>query len=76
MQLHEGHPAVGQSLAGLNLRGVTGATVLAITRGQEGLLIPTAKEALQAGDVLALAGSHDAIDAARALLTQARSQEA
>lgn len=33
------------------------------------------KEVLQAGDVLALAGSHAAIDAARALLVQARSEE-
>jgi CPA2 family monovalent cation:H+ antiporter-2 len=48
---------------------MTGATVLAITRGGEGLLIPTAKEVLQVGDVLALAGSHDAINAAKDLLT-------
>jgi monovalent cation:H+ antiporter-2, CPA2 family len=74
VRLDDGSPAVGKSLADLNLRGVTGATVLAITRGEEGLLIPTAKEILQAGDILALAGSHDAIDAASALLTQARDE--
>jgi CPA2 family monovalent cation:H+ antiporter-2 len=74
-QLNERSPAVGKSLADLNLRGLTGATVLAITRGEEALLIPKAKEVLQAGDVLALAGSHEAIDAARALLTQARSED-
>jgi CPA2 family monovalent cation:H+ antiporter-2 len=73
-QLNERSPAVGKSLAELNLRGLTGATVLAITRGEEALLIPKAKEVLQAGDVLALAGSHEAIDAARALLTQVRSE--
>jgi CPA2 family monovalent cation:H+ antiporter-2 len=61
-------PAVGKSLADLNLRGATGVTVLAISRGGEGLLIPTAEEVLQAGDVLALAGTHNAISAARQLL--------
>lgn len=61
-------PAVGQSLAQLNLRGATGATVLAITRGERGLVVPTADEVLQAEDVLALAGSHEAIAAATSLL--------
>ncbi|MCK6549228.1 cation:proton antiporter [Myxococcota bacterium] len=64
-------PAVGRSLAELNLRGVTGATVLAIVRGDRGVIVPTAREVLTAGDTLALAGSHDAITAARALLTSA-----
>jgi CPA2 family monovalent cation:H+ antiporter-2 len=68
VQLADNSPAVGKSLAELNLRGITGATVLAITRGGHGLLVPTAKEVLHAGDTLALAGTHDAIDAARALL--------
>ena len=70
IQLDERSPAVGRSLAELNLRGTTGATVLAIARGEEGILVPTAQEVLRAGDVLALAGSHDAIDAARELLRQ------
>lgn len=61
-------PALGKSLAALNLRGITGATVLAITRGEQGFVVPTAKEVLRAGDTLALAGTHDAVDAARALL--------
>jgi monovalent cation:H+ antiporter-2, CPA2 family len=62
-------PAVGRSLADLNLRGLTGATVLAIRRGDKGVLVPTAQEVLRADDVLALAGTHEAIDAAKALLT-------
>lgn len=61
-------PAMGRSLAELNLRGVTGATVLAITRDGVGLLVPTASEVLRAGDTLALAGTHDAVLAAAALL--------
>jgi CPA2 family monovalent cation:H+ antiporter-2 len=59
--------AVGKTLAQLNVRGLTGATVLAIRRGDVAM-IPSAKEALRAGDVLAVAGTHAALDAARALL--------
>jgi CPA2 family monovalent cation:H+ antiporter-2 len=68
IELGEASAAVGKSLAELNLRGLTGATVLAITRGETGLLVPTAGEVLRLGDVLAVAGTHDAIEAARALL--------
>ncbi len=60
--------AIGQSLAQLELRGTTGATVLAIQRGSEGLVVPSAHEPLRAGDVLALAGSSEAVAAARSLL--------
>ena len=69
VRLETESPAVGKSLAELNLRGATGATVLAIQRGGEGLLVPTATDVLRAGDVLALAGTHDAVDAARRLLS-------
>lgn len=68
VRLASGSPAVGKSLAELNLRGITGATVLAITREQEGLLVPTAKEVLRSGDVLALAGTHEAVATAETLL--------
>jgi len=69
IRLPPSSPAVGKSLAALNLRGVTGATVLAIQRGPEGVVVPTAQEILRAGDLLALAGAQDAITAARAVLT-------
>jgi CPA2 family monovalent cation:H+ antiporter-2 len=65
----EGATAVGQSLADLDLRARTGASVLAVTRGGQGAANPSPREPLQAGDVLALAGSGDAIAAARELLT-------
>jgi CPA2 family monovalent cation:H+ antiporter-2 len=60
--------AVGRTLAELNLRGVTGATVLTIARGDGTVAVPTAGEVLRAGDVLALAGSHEAVAAARRVL--------
>jgi monovalent cation:H+ antiporter-2, CPA2 family len=69
VRLEASSPAVGRTLAELNLRGMTGATVLAIRRGEERVVVPTAEERLQEGDVLALAGTHEAIDAARAVLS-------
>lgn len=68
VQLDSRSPAVGKTLAELNLRGVTGATVLALRRGDSDAMLPTAHEKLQAGDVLAIAGSHDATAAAQELL--------
>jgi CPA2 family monovalent cation:H+ antiporter-2 len=62
--------AIGKTLGELNLRGVTGASVLAIGRADGPVLLPTAREALQAGDLLALAGSQEAIAAARELLAR------
>jgi monovalent cation:H+ antiporter-2, CPA2 family len=61
--------AVGKSLAELNLRARTGATVLAISRGEGGFATPEPQEPLRAGDILALTGSDDAIAAARSVVT-------
>jgi CPA2 family monovalent cation:H+ antiporter-2 len=63
-----GCPAVGRSLADLDLRANSGASVLAITRDGGGTVDPSAHEALLAGDVLALTGSDDALRAAREIL--------
>jgi CPA2 family monovalent cation:H+ antiporter-2 len=64
-----GDAAVGQTLGQLQLRGVTGASVLAITRDGQELLEPSSTEKLRVGDTLALVGSHGAVDAATAVLT-------
>ncbi|HET9929989.1 MAG TPA: cation:proton antiporter, partial [Polyangiaceae bacterium] len=69
VKLDEQSRSVGKTLAQLNLRGVTGATVLAITRPGAGIVIPTAREVLHAGDLLALTGTNDAIGAAKLRLT-------
>ena len=52
----------------LDLRGRTGATVLAIRREGASIPNPEATERLREGDVLALTGTADALDAARAAL--------
>ncbi len=69
--LGETSNAVGKTLAQMNLRGLTGATVLAIHRGGGDVLVPNVDEALQAGDVLALAGTDEALQQARQVLTGA-----
>jgi CPA2 family monovalent cation:H+ antiporter-2 len=58
----------GQTLAATNLRGSTGATVLAIQRGAQSIPVPSPTDVIRADDVLALAGATDAIAAARRLL--------
>jgi monovalent cation:H+ antiporter-2, CPA2 family len=68
-------PAVNRSLAELNIRGKTGATILAITRlGDSGarIVVPSGQEIVRVGDVLALAGTEEAVDAARLMLTVSR----
>ncbi len=62
--------AVGKSLAQLNIRGLTGATILAINRKEGSVALPSAKEIIQDGDILALAGTQEAIESAKLLLTQ------
>jgi CPA2 family monovalent cation:H+ antiporter-2 len=61
-------PACGKTLAELDLRGRTGATVLAIEREGGARIVPSGSEPLQPGDVLAIAGSHDAVVRALDLL--------
>ena len=66
--------AVGRSLAQLNLRGATGATVLAIRRGDQQIPTPLGREVIHASDVLAVAGTQDAIAVARALFSPSLSK--
>src|ERR1700716_1332091 len=58
---------VGRSLGQLNLRGATGATVLAIRRGTKQIPTPLGREVIHANDVVAVAGAHDALAIARAV---------
>jgi CPA2 family monovalent cation:H+ antiporter-2 len=69
VRLRDGHRGVGRTLAELDLRSQTGASVLAIARGADGVIAPGAGERFQAGDVVALSGSAEAVAAATELLT-------
>ena len=66
--IFSGSPLVGKSLAEVKLRGLTGATVLAIQRGNRSVVIPSGHDRLEAGDVLAVAGTQEAVTAAKDLL--------
>ena len=65
MRVEEGCAAANHTLAELDLRGLTGATVLAVMRGDEKTVSPRGDTALQAGDIIAVAGTHAAVDAVR-----------
>ena len=58
----------GRTLGELNLRGRTGATVIALARGDRRIAFPEVHERIAAGDLLALTGSSEAIHAAGAVL--------
>ncbi len=69
VRLEPGSPASGRTIADLHLPSATGAVVVAIGRGHDGLVVPGHHEVLRDGDVLGLAGTHHAIRAAIERLT-------
>jgi CPA2 family monovalent cation:H+ antiporter-2 len=54
--------------AEFDLRGPTGATILAILRGQRTEALPTGRDRLEAEDVLVLAGPSEATERAREMI--------
>ncbi|MGD0783272.1 MAG: NAD-binding protein [Candidatus Aminicenantales bacterium] len=60
--------AAGQTLKELGLRAATGATVIAVVRGQESFAGPAADFRIEEGDTLVCVASHAAMDAAFAYL--------
>ncbi|MFN0244531.1 MAG: cation:proton antiporter [Planctomycetota bacterium] len=70
-----GSPCVGRTLGELKLRGRTGATVLAIRRGSASIVVPSAREVIQVGDIVVLAGSQESVIAASALVCDAGAVE-
>jgi CPA2 family monovalent cation:H+ antiporter-2 len=61
-------PAAGRTLAELELRHHSGATVVAVVRDGQATLSPPGEYRLGTNDVLVIVGSHAQIDAAFALL--------
>jgi len=72
IEVRPGGPADGRTLAELDLRCLTGATVVAICRGEDATTLPTGHEMLRGEDVLAVSGSDAAIARARAMLDATR----
>lgn len=68
VEIVAGSPAAGLTLAELGLRTATGASVVAVLRGDETVSSPPARFRFAVGDTAVLVGSPGAIDAgARAL---------
>ncbi len=68
VRLTASSPALGRTLKQLDLRGLTGATVIAIDREADGVVYPTGDETLATGDTLILTGTTSAVEAARGIL--------
>jgi monovalent cation:H+ antiporter-2, CPA2 family len=66
--LPERSAACGQTIRGLNIRRLTGATVIAVVRDRVPNTNPGPEFTLNAGDVLVLVGAHQQLAAARELL--------
>ena len=64
-------PAIGKTLRDLDLRRSSGASVIAVVRGERSMVSPPADLALEAGDCLVLVGGHAEIDAAFVFLDRA-----
>jgi CPA2 family monovalent cation:H+ antiporter-2 len=71
VKLEKDSPAAGKKLSELNLRLLTGASVIAITRGDERHLMPSGKETVEAGDTLVLVGTQEAVFLAKGLMRKA-----
>ncbi len=67
-EIPPGSPAESRTLSELDLRGRTGATVLAVRRGDDTHPLPGATWRLTAGDLLGLTGSSSAVQLAIELL--------
>jgi CPA2 family monovalent cation:H+ antiporter-2 len=68
VRLGSDSPAVGQTLGQLDLRGKTGATVIAVIRDGEPKISPGAKYKLCENDTILLSGSPEKTDAAIMML--------
>ena len=61
VQISAGSPFVDQPLGLTRARTRTGASIVAIVRGEHVIVSPTPNELLRAGDVLVVIGTHDGI---------------
>ena len=76
VSLHADSEGIGKRLAELDLHTNSGAVVVAIGRGDSEVVVPTGDEVLRPGDILELAGSSDAVAAARRMIERPRSPDA
>lgn len=75
VELPSDSPVLGQTIREVGIRTNTGATVIAVQRGQETIPNPDAAIRLERGDVLVVVGDEDTHDALETLLTAAESTD-
>jgi CPA2 family monovalent cation:H+ antiporter-2 len=68
-RVEPGHWAIGRTVAEINLRATTGASVLAIGRGSQSITSPSPDERIAERDILYLIGDDSDVLLARQLLT-------
>lgn len=68
LRLGEGAKGAGRSIAELDLRAATGATLLQINRAAGPIPAPSPQTRLEAADEVMLVGTQEQVDAAKALL--------
>ncbi len=70
--LRTGSPVVGRSLAELNLRTETGATLIAVMRDGETIISPGGDFTLEDGDTIVLLGTPESVEKAKEIVTPDR----
>jgi CPA2 family monovalent cation:H+ antiporter-2 len=70
MQLEEGNPIIGNTLAEANLRARTGASVVAIMRNRELLANPKSSTVFESGDRVGFIGDQEQVEEVEKLLLE------
>jgi CPA2 family monovalent cation:H+ antiporter-2 len=70
----EGCPASGKTLRDLDLRGQTGATVIAVVRGEQPFISPSPDFRIEEDDILVLVANHRDMDRAFRFLEPCRAE--
>ncbi len=65
IRIESDSPVIARTLGELNLRGTTGATVIAVIRDSEAKISPGAQYAFRAGDTVVLLGPTEKLDRAK-----------
>jgi len=68
LRLQKDNYCVRKTMGEMHIGNLTGATVLMILRGEGNSILPTGREVLLEGDLLTLAGTPEAVEAAKGLL--------
>lgn len=68
LEVHEGSPAVGTTIGDGMYRTRTGASIVAVIRGDTSVPAPAPEFAFEAGDVVVAVGTTDNLDELRSLL--------